>query len=96
MWNLPGPGIEPTSAALAGEFLTSGPPEKSWETSLKELTMRRRQKLLTAQRERRAEINCWRKSAAAWATDQLGQQSRRQQPQLVLELRDTSHSSNYI
>ena len=29
MWNLPGPGIEPVSPALAGRFLTSGPPEKS-------------------------------------------------------------------
>ena len=29
MWNLPKPGIEPTSPALAGEFLSSAPPEKS-------------------------------------------------------------------
>ena len=29
MWNLPGPGIEPMSLALAGRFLTSGPPGKS-------------------------------------------------------------------
>ena len=29
MWNLPGPGIEPMSPALAGEFLTTGPPGKS-------------------------------------------------------------------
>ena len=57
MWNLPGPGTEPMSPALAGEFLTSGPPRKSWETSLKELTMRRRQNLLIAQRERRAEVS---------------------------------------
>ena len=25
MWNLPGPGIEPVSPALAGRFLTTGP-----------------------------------------------------------------------
>ena len=30
MWNLPGPGIEPVSPALAGRFLTTGPPGKSW------------------------------------------------------------------
>ena len=29
MWNLPGPGIEPMSLALAGGFLTTGPPGKS-------------------------------------------------------------------
>ena len=29
MWNLPGPGIEPESPALASEFLTSGSPGKS-------------------------------------------------------------------
>ena len=29
MWNLPGAGIEPVSSALAGGFLTTGPPEKS-------------------------------------------------------------------
>ena len=28
MWNLPGPGIEPVSPALAGGFLTTGPPGK--------------------------------------------------------------------
>ena len=28
-WHLPGPGIEPTSPALAGGFLTSGPPGRS-------------------------------------------------------------------
>ena len=30
-WTLPGPGIEPTSLALAGGFLTTGPPGKSRE-----------------------------------------------------------------
>ena len=25
MWDLPGPGIEPVSPALAGRFLTNGP-----------------------------------------------------------------------
>ena len=29
MWNLPGPGIKPVFPALAGRFLTTGPPEKS-------------------------------------------------------------------
>ena len=30
LWDLPGPGIEPMSLALAGEFLTIGPPGKSY------------------------------------------------------------------
>ena len=29
MWDLPGPGIEPVSPALAGGFLTTEPPGKS-------------------------------------------------------------------
>ena len=29
MWDLPGPGIEPVSPALAGRFLTTQPPGKS-------------------------------------------------------------------
>ena len=29
MWNLPGPGLEPVSPALAGRFLTTAPPGKS-------------------------------------------------------------------
>ena len=29
MWDLPRPGIEPMSPALAGGFLTTGPPGKS-------------------------------------------------------------------
>ena len=29
MWDLPGPGLEPVSPALAGGFLTSAPPGKS-------------------------------------------------------------------
>ena len=28
MWDLPGPGIKPMSLALAGGFLTTGPPGK--------------------------------------------------------------------
>ena len=28
MWDLPGPGIEPVSPALASRSLTTGPPEK--------------------------------------------------------------------
>ena len=30
MWDLPGPGLEPLSPALAGGFLTTAPPGKSW------------------------------------------------------------------
>ena len=30
MWNLPESGIEPLSPALAGGFLTTGPPGKSY------------------------------------------------------------------
>ena len=29
MWNIPGPGIEPVSPAMAGGFLTTGLPGKS-------------------------------------------------------------------
>ena len=29
VWNLPGPGIESVSPALAGKFLTTGPPGRS-------------------------------------------------------------------
>ena len=29
MWDLPGPGLEPVSPALAGGFLTTPPPGKS-------------------------------------------------------------------
>ena len=28
MWDLPGPGLEPVSRALAGGFLTTAPPGK--------------------------------------------------------------------
>ena len=28
MWDLPGPGLEPVSSALAGGFLTTAPPRK--------------------------------------------------------------------
>ena len=31
MWDLPGPGLEPVSPALAGGFLTTAPPGKSQE-----------------------------------------------------------------
>ena len=34
MWDLPGPGIEPVSPALAGGFLTTAPPGKSDGTVL--------------------------------------------------------------
>ena len=38
MWDLPGPGIEPESPALAGGFLTTGPPGKSRSVYLKSET----------------------------------------------------------
>ena len=34
MWDLPGPGIEAVSFALAGGFLTSGPPGKPRPTDI--------------------------------------------------------------
>ena len=34
MWDLPGPGIKPVSPALAGIFLSTGPPGKSHMTLL--------------------------------------------------------------
>ena len=34
MWDLPGPGLEPVSPALAGRFLTIVPPGKSQESSI--------------------------------------------------------------
>ena len=33
MWDLPGPGIEPMSSALAGELITTGPIGKPWVRS---------------------------------------------------------------
>ena len=35
MWDLPGPGLEPVSPALAGEFLTTVPPGKSYKGDFK-------------------------------------------------------------
>ena len=34
MWDLPGPGLEPISPALAGGFLTTAPPGKPWSFHL--------------------------------------------------------------
>ena len=34
MWDLPGPGLEPMSPALAGRFLTTAPPGKSRYSTL--------------------------------------------------------------
>ena len=34
MWDLPGPGLEPASPALAGGFLTTAPPGKPEKISL--------------------------------------------------------------
>ena len=36
MWDLPGPGLEPMSPALAGGFLTTAPPGKSLNGVLKD------------------------------------------------------------
>ena len=36
MWDLPGPGIEPVSPALAGRFLTTAPPGRSTNPFLRE------------------------------------------------------------
>ena len=38
MWDLPGPGLEPVSPALAGRFLTTVPPGKPEEEVLDEKT----------------------------------------------------------
>ena len=35
MWDLPGPGLEPVSPALAGGFLTTAPPRKSLDICFK-------------------------------------------------------------
>ena len=35
MWDLPGPGLEPVSPALAGGFLTTAPPGKPLGVILK-------------------------------------------------------------
>ena len=37
MWDLPEPGIEPVSPALAGGFLTTGPPGKPYRFVFKAL-----------------------------------------------------------
>ena len=36
MWDLPGPGIEPVSPALAGGFFTTEPPGKPYPVVLEE------------------------------------------------------------
>ena len=36
MWDIPGPGLEPVSPALAGGFLTTAPPGKPAKTILRE------------------------------------------------------------
>ena len=36
MWDLPGPGLEPMSPALAGRFLTTEPPGKPLHQTFKE------------------------------------------------------------
>ena len=39
MWDLPRPGLEPVSPALAGGFLTTVPPGKSFPVSFVEETL---------------------------------------------------------
>ena len=39
MWDLPGPGTEPVSPALAGGFLTTAPPGKPYWCIFKKLIM---------------------------------------------------------
>ena len=36
MWDLPGPGLEPVSPALAGGFLTTAPPGKPQNPQFKD------------------------------------------------------------
>ena len=44
MWDLPGPGLEPMSPALAGGFLTTAPRGKSWPAFFLLLTVKLRGK----------------------------------------------------
>ena len=37
MWDLPGPGLEPMSLTLAGGFLTTAPPGKSYLNLFKDI-----------------------------------------------------------
>ena len=39
IWDLPGPGLEPVSPALAGRFLTTAPPGKPWPQFLFPVTL---------------------------------------------------------
>ena len=42
MWDLPGPGLEPVSPALAGRFSTTAPPGKPYSSFSKELKKKKR------------------------------------------------------
>ena len=44
MWDLPGPGLEPVSPALAGRFLTTAPPGKPSVYSLSSLSSQKKKK----------------------------------------------------
>ena len=48
MWDLPGPGLEPVSPALAGGFLTTAPPGKSHHHPIELLLFRRSQTLFVS------------------------------------------------
>ena len=45
MWDLPGPGLEPMSPALAGSFLTTVPPGKSKENLLNKKIKNKKRKI---------------------------------------------------
>ena len=47
MWDLPGPGLEPVSPALAGGFLTTAPPGKPDLTDFKKKQSRTSKKYMT-------------------------------------------------
>ena len=51
MWDLPGPGLEPVSPALAGGFSTTAPPGKSHEGHFIKYLTSTPQKCQDAERE---------------------------------------------
>ena len=63
MWDLPGPGLEPVSPALAGGFLTTAPPGKSGtkffilEINKNVLTMHVSTNFIPAKKQQKATYN---------------------------------------